>query len=466
MQTYYLAIDIGASGGRHILGSKQNGTLCLEEVYRFENGMEKIDGKLCWNTKQLFSYILEGMKKCKELGKIPVSVGIDTWGVDFVLLNKEGKMLGQAVGYRDHRTEQMDHAVEQMLPWEEHYERTGIAKQMYNTIYQLMAVKQENPEYLEEADVMLLTPDYYHYLLTGIKKQEYTIASTSALVNLRTKQWDNDLIDSLGFPRGIFLELEKPGTVVGNLTDDVQEIVGYNSRVVQPASHDTASAVMALPTKAEDTLYISSGTWSLMGIEIRTPNCLKESREANFTNEGGYGYRYRYLKNIMGLWMIQSVKKEVGDGYSYEEICEMASTVKINSLVDCNDSCFLSPESMVEEVRSFCRKTDQQVPETLAELAAVIYHSLAKCYADTKKQIEELTGKSYDCINIIGGGSQADYLNRLTAKYSGCKVLAGPTEATSIGNILSGMLQNGEFTDLSEARACVGASFGIKEYSF
>ena len=464
MSTYYLAIDIGASSGRHVLGSIVDGKISLEEVYRFENGMENINGQLCWNTQKLFTHILAGMKKCREIGKIPKSVGIDTWGVDFVLLDKCGSMIGQAVGYRDHRTEAMDEVVNQYISTEELYYRTGIQKQVYNTIYQLMAVLKVHPDYLEQADAMLMTPDYYNYLLTGEMKQEYTIATTAQLVNINTKDWDFELIDKLALPSNIFRRIQMPGTIVGNLRTNIAELIGYDCQVIMPCSHDTASAVLAVPNTGDETLYISSGTWSLLGIELKEPNYSKDSMKANFTNEGGFDYRYRYLKNIMGLWMIQSVKKEIGQGYSYAEICNMASKEKITSIVDCNDNCFLSPDSMVEAIKNFCKKSDQQIPETLGEIASVIYNSLAKCYASAVTQIEQLTGKHFDCINIIGGGSNADYLNRLTAKYTGLKVLAGPTEATAIGNILVQMLNSGQLSTLSEARECVAASFDIREY--
>jgi rhamnulokinase len=464
MQTYYLAIDLGASGGRHIIGSLSNGQLKLEEIYRFDNGMEKISGQLCWNTEKLFHHILEGMKRCKELGKIPISVGIDTWGVDFVLVNQSGEMLGQAVGYRDHRTERMDEVVNRIVSLPELYHRTGIPKQMYNTIYQLIAIKEAYPEQLEQAETMLMTPDYYHYLLTGERKQEFTIASTSQLVDVHTKDWDSNLIEKLGLPRRIFSQIQKPGSLVGNLKEEIMQQVGFPCQVVMPSSHDTASAVLAIPSNHTESLYISSGTWSLMGIESKDPINSMESLEAGFTNEGGYAESYRYMKNIMGLWMIQSVRKEIGNEYSFDEICELASKERITSLIDCNDASFLSPDSMVEAVKVYCKNTAQQVPETLGEIAAVIYHSLAKCYADTKRQIEELTGKHFDCIHIIGGGSQADYLNKLTAKYTGCKVLAGPTEATATGNILAQMLRNNEFSSVAEARECVATSFGIIEY--
>lgn len=461
MQKYYLAIDIGASSGRHILGSIQEGQIHLEEIYRFENGMEKMDGMLCWDTQRIFRHILTGMKRCAEVGKIPVSVGIDTWGVDFVLIDRDGNKVGQAAGYRDRRTDGMDEAVSRYISEDELYLRTGIKKQMYNTVYQLMAVKEKHPEYLAQADAMLMTPDYYHYLLTGARLQEYTIATTSQLVNIHTKDWDYELIERLGFPEKLFKPIQKPGSLAGNLKPEIQNIIGYDCQVIMPASHDTASAVMAVPSTGEETLYISSGTWSLMGIEITEPNNSAESDREGFTNEGGYNGRFRYLKNIMGLWMIQSLKKEMGREYSYSEICSMAEKEGIASLVDCNSSCFMSPESMAEAVKTFCRSTNQQMPETLGEIAAVIYNSLAKCYADTVRQIEDLTGKHYATIHIVGGGSNADYLNQLTAKYTACKVLAGPAEATAIGNLMAQMIENGEISSLMEGRKYIKDSFYI-----
>lgn len=455
MQKYYLAIDIGASGGRHILGSVVDGRIYLEEIYRFDNGMEKKNGALCWNTEKIFHEILEGMKKCKEAGKIPVSVGIDTWGVDFILLDCNNKIVGDAIGYRDHRTENMPEEVDKIISAKELYERTGIQSQVYNTIYQLMAVKKNHPEQLYRAESMLMTPDYYQFLLTGVKKQEYTIATTSQLINIHTRDWDFELIDRLGLPKKLFGRLQPPGSFVGKLKPEIREYIGFDCQVAAPASHDTASAVAAVPSTGKDNLYISSGTWSLMGIESDTPNCTEESRIAGFTNEGGYNDRYRFLKNIMGLWMIQSVRKEIGAGMSYDEICKSASKEKIASIVDCNDSRFLSPDSMVDAVRNYCRSTGQQVPQSLSELAAVIYNSLAQCYAETLEKIEQITGKHYDCIHIIGGGSNAVYLNELTARYTGRKVQAGPSEATAIGNLICQMIHDHVFTSLVEARKCI-----------
>ena len=464
MGKYYLAVDIGASSGRHMLASMVDGKMQLEEVYRFPNGMDNKNGTLCWDVERLFNEIKTGLKKCKELGKIPVSMGIDTWGVDYVLLDKDNKILGETVGYRDSRTDGMDEKVYEKISPEDLYKRTGIQKQSFNTIYQLMAVKETNPEYLEQAETILMLPDYFHFLLTGVKKNEYTEATTGQLINAKTNDWDYELIDLLGYNRNMFLPVSMPGTVVGSFTKKIKDEVGFDCTVVLPATHDTGSAVLAVPTNDDDAVYISSGTWSLMGIERKEPDCSVESMKANFTNEGGYDHRFRFLKNIMGLWMIQSVKKEFTEDLSFAEICDMASKETIPSIVDCNDDCFLAPKSMIKEVQNFCRKTDQKVPETIAEISSVIYNSLAKCYADTVKEIEEITGKKYDTIYVVGGGSNAEYLNQLTAKYTGCRVSAGPSEATAIGNIMVQMLHDGVFKDLPEARTCVRDSFDVKMY--
>lgn len=464
MKKYYLAIDIGASSGRHILGSLEHGMMQLEEVYRFDNGMQERNGHLCWDFEYLFQEIKKGMRRCLELGKVPESVGIDTWGVDFVLLDKAGRQIGDSVGYRDHRTDGIREKLNVLISQEELYERTGIQFQAFNTLNQLMALKEEAPDQLEQADTMLMTPDYFNYRLTDNKKQEYTIASTSQMLNLETDSWDIDLIKKLGLPEKIFLTPQCPGTLAGELLPEVAEEVGFNCKVIMVASHDTASAVMAVPSLEEKALYISSGTWSLMGSESSESSNDLASMKAGFTNEGGYGGKYRYLKNIMGLWMIQSVRKEIGRDKSFGEICEAASKETIVSIVDCNDDSFLSPASMVEAVKDYCRKTSQQVPETLSELACVIYNSLAKCYGETRQQIQKLTGEEFDRIYIIGGGSNAEYLNELTAKYAGCEVSAGPGEATAIGNLMCQMIEDKQFADLAEARRCVIDSFEVKIY--
>ena len=464
MDRYYLAVDIGASSGRHMLASMQDGKMQLEEVYRFPNGMDDKNGTLCWDVDRLFTEIKNGLKKCKETGKIPVSMAIDTWGVDYVLLDKDDRILGDTVGYRDSRTEGMDEKVYEVIPQDELYARTGIQKQIFNTVYQLMAVKESHPEYLEQAESILMIPDYFHFLLTGVKKNEYTNATTGQLVSPKTNDWDYELIEMLGYNPKMFRPVSMPGTVVGDFTEEVQKEVGFNCTVVLPATHDTGSAVLAVPTNDDDAVYISSGTWSLMGIERKEADCSMESMKANFTNEGGYDHRFRYLKNIMGLWMIQSVKKEFTEDLSFAQICEMASKETIPSIVDCNDDCFLAPKSMIKAVQDFCSRTGQQVPETVGEISSVIYNSLAKCYGDTVQEIEEITGKKYSTIYVVGGGSNAGYLNELTAKYTGKKVSAGPSEATAIGNVIVQMLHDGIFKDLPEARTCVRESFDIVMY--
>ncbi|MCQ2982255.1 MAG: rhamnulokinase [Treponemataceae bacterium] len=462
---YYLAIDIGASSGRHMLSWIEDGKIRLEEIHRFYNGMDTVDGHLCWDHERLFAEIIAGMKKCAELGKIPVSMGIDTWAVDYVLLDTNDTILGRTYAYRDHRTDNSDADVYDHISLSDLYARTGIQKQPFNTIYQLMAAKVQEPEVLAQAETMLMVPDYYNFRLTGIKKQEYTNATTTQLVNAETNDWDEELIATLGFPRKIFQPICLPGTAVGSLTDDIAKEVGFTCTVMLPATHDTGSAVLSVPSTEKDTLYISSGTWSLMGCELSKANTSPESMRRNFTNEGGYNYQYRYLKNIMGLWMIQEVRKEIAPELSFGEICDLAARSSISSTVDANDGRFLSPANMTAAVQDYCRETHQDVPETIGDLAAVIYNSLAQCYAKTVEEIESITGVTYPCVNIVGGGANADYLNRLTAKACRKPVKAGPTEATAIGNVVAQMLANKELSDVSAARELIGTSFDVKYYS-
>ncbi len=464
MGKYYLAIDIGASSGRHIIAEIVDGKIVLEEVYRFWNGMDDVDGSLCWDVDRLFNEIVTGIKKCKEIGKIPSYMGIDTWGVDYVLLDKNDRILGKTYGYRDSRTNGMDEEVYKIIPEKDLYQRTGIQKAIFNTIYQWMAVKKKNPEHMEAAESMLFIPDYFNFKLTGVKVNEYTEASTGQLLNPETKDWDYELIEMLGFNKKMLCPITRPGTKVGNFTEAIQKEVGFDCEVILPATHDTGSAVLAVPTNDENGIYISSGTWSLLGVERMNADCSLTSMEQNFTNEGGYDYRFRYLKNIMGLWMIQSVKKEFTEDLSFAEICEMASRETIPSIVDCYDDCFLAPKSMIRAVQDFCVNTNQQVPKTVGEIASVIYNSLAKCYADTIVGLEKITGKTYDRIHVVGGGANAGYLNELTAKYCKKPVYAGPTEATALGNLAVQMIYSGELKDLVDARACIKESFDIKIY--
>lgn len=465
MQKYYLAIDIGASSGRHILGWKYNDKIHLEEIYRFDNGMNEKNDSLVWDMDHLFQEIVNGMKECTKLGKIPETMAIDTWGVDYVLLDEDDRILGEPYGYRDSRTKGMDTEVYKILDEKSLYATTGTQKQMFNTIYQLMADKKLQPDNLDQAKTLLMFPDYFQFLLTGNKVSEYTDATTTQLVDPVANQWDQELIHMLGYPSEMFLPLQMPGTEVGELKKDIQEQVGFNCKVVLCASHDTASAVMAMPVVEGSGLYISSGTWSLMGIENDKAICTEESRVSNFTNEGGYEYRYRYLRNIMGLWMIQSVRKELEKKYSYPELCSMAEECKtFPSRVNVNDDSFMAPKKMIKAIQEYCVKTGQQVPETPGELATVIYQSLSMCYGETVRAMEKSTGKTFDSIHVIGGGSNATYLNQLTANATGKIVYAGPGEATAIGNLMAQMIKGGEFASLAEARKCVYESFDIVTY--
>lgn len=469
---YFLAVDIGASSGRHMLGHLEAGRLCLEEIYRFPNGLTEKNGHLCWDLEGLFEHILEGLRRCRQLSKQPLYMGIDTWGVDFVLLDGCDRVLGDTVAYRDYRTEGMPEQVYKRIGEEQLYARTGIQKAVFNTIYQLAAIQAQEPELLSRAESLLMIPDYFHFLLTGRKAQEYTNASTTQLLNAEEKCWDKELLQLLGLPERLFGRLVQPAHRLGRLRPELAASLGFDVEVIVPATHDTASAVMSVPSQAEDTLYISSGTWSLMGCELSRPLCTEAARAANFTNEGGYAYRYRFLKNIMGLWMIQSVRRELeagyafpgrgtDDDYSYARLCARAEQEPISSLVDANDGRFLAPQSMIAEIQAACRESGQEVPQTAWELAAVIYNSLAHCYKKTAEQIEALTGRHFDAIHIVGGGSQADYLNRLTARLSGRTVFAGPAEATAIGNIGAQLLADGAVSSLADFRGLIYSSFGV-----
>lgn len=465
LEKYYLAIDIGASGGRHILAYLQEDKIVTDEIYRFPNGMVEKDGRVCWDIKSLYKEILTGMKICKELGKIPSCLGIDTWAVDFVLLDSANCILGDVIAYRDDRTKGMDKKVAKIISPEDLYSRTGIQKQIFNTIYQLMAVKEKYPEQMQRADCMLMIPDYLNFLLTDQKTIEYTNATTTQLVRPDTKDWDYELIDKLEYPRKLFTKITRPGTIIGSLNEKVEEEVGFNCDVILPATHDTGSAVLAIPTNDDNALYISSGTWSLMGVGLKEANCSIESMKKNFTNEGGYDYRFRYLKNIMGLWMIQSIRHEYKDAYTFEELCTLADeSNEFSSLVDVNHESFLAPKSMIQAIKTYCESTNQPIPERVGEVAAVIYNSLAKSYKEVAEELEEITGRSYPAIYIAGGGSKAEYLNEITAKVTGKTVYAGPAEATSIGNIIAQMLAVNEFTSLAEAKRAIINSFHIKKY--
>ena len=476
---YYLAIDIGASSGRHILGHVEDGKLILEEVYRFDNKQVRKDGHDCWDMDNLWNGIVGGLKACKELGKIPHTVGIDTWAVDYVLLDENDAIIGDAVAYRDSRTEGMKELVNTIIPADKLYARAGIQYQPFNTIYQLTALKQEHPEQLDKAKWMLMIPEYFNFKLTGVKRNEYTNASSTNLLNAAEKTWDMEVISALGLPTEIFHELAMPGTVLGGLLPEIQAEVGYDTTVILPATHDTGSAFLAVPARDDNAVYLSSGTWSLLGVENEVPITTPESQAQNFTNEGGAWYRFRYLKNIMGLWMIQSIRREL-NGVAYVQgkesrtvaakqwsfpdlIAEAKKCEDFTSIVDVNRNCFLAPQSMIQAIKDECAATNQPVPETVGEIMQCVYTSLSLCYRDAIKSLQKLTGKTYTSVNIVGGGCQDGYLNQRTAQATGLPVFAGPVEGTAIGNLIVQMIAGGDLSNLQAARDAIRASFEIKE---
>ncbi len=455
MKTYYLAIDIGASSGRHILGHIENGKLCLEEIYRFDNNIKNENGTLVWNIDSLFREVKAGISKCKEIGKKPKIIAIDTWGVDYVLLDEYNKEILPAVSYRDGRTEKSSNAVNAIISQVELYSRTGIQKQNFNTIYQLYADKQSGK--LQKAKHFLMMPEYLSFKLTGEIRNEYTNATTTNLVNAESKTWDKEILNTLGLPEDIFCDLSLPGTVVGNFTDEVKAEIGFDGTIILCPSHDTASAVAACPVDGE-SVYISSGTWSLIGTENPVPVLTEKALEANFTNEGGIEYRFRFLKNIMGMWLFQNIRRNINKELTYDEMMNLAAGSTFTEKINPNAPEFVAPENMIEAIRNYLGKPD--LP--LADVLSSVYHSLADSYGKAVEEIETISGKEIKSIHIVGGGSKDKYLNKLTAEYTGKKVYTGLMEATATGNILSQIMYDKKIT-LTEAREIIKATFDIKE---
>lgn len=456
---YYLAVDIGASSGRHILAHLSDGKIVTEEIYRFENGAKAVATErgrsLFWDTERLFREIVNGLKRAKEIGKIPSVVGIDTWGVDYVLLDKEDKLVRNVYTYRDDRTLKTVDKVHRKMPFSALYERTGIQFNPFNTVYQLYDDLETGA--LEKAESLLMLPDYFHFRLTGVKKQEYTIATTTGMVDAKTRTWNKEILRALGYPEKLFGELSVPSTEAGCFSAEAEQEIGYSAKVVLPASHDTASAVLAAPLKNR-TPYISSGTWSLLGVEQPFAHTEKIAEENEYSNEGSIGGAFRLQKNIMGLWMIQQVRREAGERYDYGTLAAMAKENPVPISIDVNDARFLSPENMTEEIAAAAGQT-----LTLGETAFVIFDSLAKNYAESLRALERITGERYDVLHIIGGGSKNGFLNELTKKYTGKRVVIGPTEGTAIGNLLMQMIGAGEISDLQTGRETIEKSFDIRE---
>ncbi len=461
----YLAIDIGASGGRHIAGWVENGRIVTREVYRFENGAEMKNGHLVWDIEGLVSHVIAGMAAAKALGLTPTSVGIDTWGVDFVLLDDEGQLVGDAVAYRDSRTESIDTLLEKTMPFDQHYRLCGTAKQPFNTVYQMIAVLREHPEYREQARDFLMIPEYLSFRLTGKRMHEWTNLSTAALMDVKERTWSTEVRRAADLPDHWFeTPIAPPGTLLGSLLPEIAEFVGYDTQIILPATHDTGSAYMAVPARDNQAAFLSSGTWSLLGVELPEPIPTDASRKAGFTNEGGYGYNTRYLKNIMGLWMLQCIRRETGKQHSYAEMAEMAAASSYPAYVDAGDNRFLAPESMLDEVKAALREQGDPEPETLGDVIRAVTVGLAVCYKKAIAEMEQLTGTHFTSLNIVGGGSQNVTLNRLTAEHTGLPVLAGPAEGTALGNLAAQMIADGTFASLDAFRQALRESADITEY--
>ena len=437
---YYLAIDIGASSGRHIVGYLENGEIKTEEVYRFANGMDNLNGSLVWNTERLFAEIKRGIKiSFERFGKLE-SLSIDTWGVDYALLSGD-KEIFPVYAYRDPRMDAVIDEVHSIVPFETLYERTGISFERFNTVYQLYADKKAGR--LEGATDFLMLPEYFMYKLTGVKKKEFAEASTTGLVNAKTRQLDTEIWSALGYPESLIMPLSAPGEALGYLKSEIAEELGGNTLVVLCPTHDTASAVEAIDMK-ENAPYISSGTWSLLGVKTESVISDEGSRIAGYSNEGGVGYN-RYQKNITGLWIVQCLKKELCPDKDFGKIAEEASKSSYSEYFDPNENGFTAPESMKAAIDGYFAERGMALPKCEADYFNAAYLSLANGYKTAIEDLEKNTGKTYAYIYIVGGGAKNAYLNELTEKITGKRVVALPIEATAIGNLKTQMRRCGEY---------------------
>lgn len=463
-----LAFDFGASSGRAMLGRFDGRKIELEEVHRFSNDPVMVGKTLYWDVLRQFFEIKQGLVKSKAFGPID-SIGIDTWGVDFGLIDRDGRLLDNPIHYRDTHTQGVMDQVFAKVPRREVYDRTGIQFMNFNTLFQLAALKAQRPDLLERADAMLLMPDLFVYLLTGHRQSEYTIASTGQMLNPYTGDWDTELFEKLGLPLNILQKIVLPGSPIAPLSAGICAELGVQPiPVTAVGAHDTASAVVAVPASQPDFVYISSGTWSLMGIESQTPVINDLAYEYQFTNEGGYGRTTRFLKNIMGLWLIQESRRQwqrEGLDISFADMEKAALACQpFKCLIDVDAEILSTPGDMPGRIRELCRQSGQPVPETMGEVVRCIYESLALKYRVTKDKIETMTGRHYPDLHVVGGGTKDGLLSQFTANATGSRVIAGPIEATALGNIAVQLLGQGAIKDLAEARAVIANSTELKYY--
>ena len=463
-----LAFDFGASGGRAILGAYQDGKISLQEVHRFSNDPVEVTGTFYWDVLRLYYEIRQGILKAKAAGGFD-SIGIDTWGVDFGLLDKNGKLLSNPVHYRDARTHGAVEDSEKYMSNDALYAISGIQFMEFNTVFQLMRLNETDPAQLKNADALLFMPDLLSYFLTGKKVCEYSIATTSGMVDIRSRDWSREVIAAFGLPETIFCDIVKPGTVIGNVRKALADELGIPEvPVIAVCGHDTQSAVTAVPTQEKDFAFISSGTWSLFGTEPDAPATGERSRKCNFTNEGGFDYTTAFLKNICGLWLIQESRRQwrrEGKEFSFAELETAAAAAEpFRSFIDPDAPDFVQPGDLPGRIRAFCERTNQPVPETEGETVRCIYESLALKYRHVFAQMRWCTGGSFRQIHVVGGGTQDKTLCKMTADACGVPVIAGPTEATVLGNISVQLIALGELTGIAEARKAIAKSAAPAHY--
>ncbi|MCI8472778.1 MAG: rhamnulokinase [Clostridiales bacterium] len=464
----YLAIDLGASSGRGILGTIENNKLILKEMHRFSNDPVETPSGFFWDTLRLLYEIKTAIAKCGREGGLD-SIGIDTWGVDYGYIDASGAMLSPSYQYRDLRTAPMIEEVYGKIPYDALYKITGIESMSFNTVFQLAADLKNRPWLSETAEKLLLTPDLLNYFLTGKMAAEYTIASTTALMSAAAREYDANVLGTLGIPKNLFPDVVMPGNILGSLHEKIDSDTGNTgASVVNICSHDTASAILAVPAKGEDFLYISSGTWSLMGIESNAPLITPLSQKYSFTNEGGAFGKINVMKNIMGLWLIQESRrqwKREGKEYSFDEMSDAAlAAAPFRSLIDPDNPVFSPAGDIPGRIQEYCRETGQPVPEDMGAVVRCIFESLTLRYRWTAEKLEELSGKKYNTINIVGGGTKDTLLCRFAANGTGRTVHAGPIEATAIGNIMMQAYAAGEVSSCEEIRKIVRSSFDVKIY--
>jgi len=466
-----LAFDYGASSGRAILGKFDGNRLEIDEMHRFSNEPVMVNDTLYWDILRLFHEMKQGILKCVKNGYSDISgIGTDTWGVDFGLLNASGELIGNPVHYRDKRNDGIMEKAWSIIPKREIYEKTGLQFLKFNTLYQLLSMKLSNSPFLDKASTMLFTPDLLNFFLTGEKATEYTIASTSQMLDAKRGIWASDLLDKLDIPQNILTNIVDSGTIIGKISKSISEELNIRSiPVIAVAEHDTASAVAAVPFARQDCAYLSSGTWSLLGVESNKPVINDATYRLEYTNEGGFGRKIRLLKNIMGLWIYQECKKswdKQREDLSFDQLEALANeSPPFMSFIDPDNNLFYSPGNMPDKIREFCKRTGQSIPESKGAVARCIMESLALKYRHVVEGLENIVGYSIPVLHVVGGGSQNKMLNQFTANATGKIVSAGPVEATAAGNIVCQLIALKEVSDLNEARELIKQSFATQEYT-